>query len=89
MPVGLDLLDQTILALLSAFLGLLTLAGQEGRKLVGVPAVVWLSDVVLPILADKVDEVLAVGRSRIRYVVIRQPPLKLSLVPFVVGWSTG
>jgi len=39
-------------------------------KLVGVPAVVGLGDLVLPVVLDEVDEFLTVSRSWVRDVVI-------------------
>lgn len=84
-PVLLDLLDEAVLVLLGALLGLLTLGSQVAGQLVGVPLAVWLGDVVVPVLLHQVLQVLAIGGSRIRDVVVGQPALKLSLVPLVVG----
>lgn len=84
-PSSLDLLKQAVLVLLGSLLNLLTLGSEVGRELVGVPGVVWASDVVVPVLLDKVRELLAVGGLWERNVVVGQPPFKLSLVPFVVS----
>lgn len=86
MPVALDLADQAVLVLLSTLLGLLALSGQVRLELVGIPAVVWGSDLVLPVLLDQVLKVLTVGSGRVGNVVVGEPPFELGLVPFVVCW---
>lgn len=84
-PVVLDLAKKTVLALFGTFLNLLSLRSNVGIQLRGVPAVVWLGDLVLPVGLNKINKLLAVGRSRERNIVVREPSLKLSLVPFIVG----
>jgi len=49
-----------------------------------VPVVVRLGDLGLPVVLDKILEVLAVCWCRVWNIVIRQPSLKLSFVPFVI-----
>lgn len=88
MPVALDLSEEAILVLFGAFFDLLTLRRDVRLQLIGIPAVVWRCNLVFPVELDKVDEILAVCRSRIWHIVVRQPPLELSLMPFVIGWST-
>lgn len=83
-PVGLHLADQAVLVLLGALLNLGAFGAQEAGELVHVPGVVRLDDVVLPVVLDQVFQVLAVGGSWVRDVVVRQPALQLSLVPFVI-----
>lgn len=83
-PAGLDLLDQAVLVLLAALLDLLALASEVVLELVGVPGVVGLDGVVIPILLNEVLEIFAVGSSWKWDVVIGQPALELSLVPLVV-----
>jgi len=84
MPRFLNLAEERILVLLSALLDLLALRLEVRLQTLGVPRVVGLSDVVFPAVLDEVLQVLAVGRGGVWDVVIRQPPLQLSLVPFVV-----
>ena len=87
MPRSLDLLEQAVLALGGALLCLLTLGGQVRLELLGVPVVVWCSNVVLPVLVDQIDQVLAISWGRVWDVVVRQPSLKLGLMPLVVSWK--
>lgn len=51
----------------------------------GVPVLVRRDDVVIPVVADGLLEEGAIGGSRVGNVVVRQPPLELSLVPLVVS----
>lgn len=51
-PVVLDLSYEAILVLLGSLLDFLTLGIEVVLELVGVPGVVWLDDVVLPVLLD-------------------------------------
>lgn len=83
-PEVLDLRDQCVLILLGTLLDLLALGGDVVLQLGGVPGVVWLDSVVLPVVLDKVLEVLAVRGCWVWNVVIRQPSLELGLVPLVV-----
>ena len=85
MPVRLDLADKAVLVLLGTLLDLLAGAGDVVLELLGVPAVVGLSNLVVPVVLDQVDKVLAVGRGRVGHVVVGEPALKLSLMPLVVS----
>jgi len=87
LPRALDLLDQAVLVLLGALLDLLATRGEVRLQLVGVPAVVRTSDVVIPVLLDEILQVLTVGGSGERDVVVGEPSLELSLMPLVVGWK--
>lgn len=89
MPGILHLDHEAVLVLLSALLDLLAGGAQVVGQLGGVPAVVGLDDIVLPILLDKIGEILAVGRSRVGDVVVGKPALKLSLMPLVVSCSAS
>ena len=84
-PVALDLAEQAVLVLLSTLLCLLALGAQVVLELIRVPVIVWLGDIVLPVLLDQVLQIFTVGCGRERNVVVRQPSLKLGLVPFVVS----
>lgn len=83
-PRVLYLGDERIFAGLGTFLSLDTLLLQISTELVRIPVLVGRDSVVLPVLLEQVLEVLAVGGSRVRDVVVRQPALKLCLVPLVV-----
>ena len=84
MPAVLNLSEQTVGVLLGALLYFLALRLQIARKTVGVPLVVWLCNVIFPVVLDEVLKIFAIRRCRIRDVVVREPSLELSLVPFVV-----
>jgi len=60
LPVALHLANEAVLVLLRALLGLVALRAQPVGQLVGVPAVVWFGDVVIPVLLHQVLQVLAV-----------------------------
>ena len=83
-PGALNLAEETICVLLRAFLDFFALRSEVVLKLVGIPLVVRLRDVVLPVVLNKVLEVFAVSRCWIRNVMIREPSLKLGFVPLVV-----
>lgn len=85
MPCVLNLGDEALGVLLGALLDLLTGGGQVVLELVGAPVAVGLGDDVLPVLRDKIGQILAVGRGRVRHVVVGEPALKLSLMPLVVS----
>jgi hypothetical protein len=53
--------------------------------LICIPIIVGRGDLRLPVLLDKTFKILAVSGSRIGNVMVRQPSLKLVLVPFVVN----
>lgn len=76
LPVGLHLSNQAVLALLSALLDLMTLRREVAVELVGVPAIVGLDNIVLPIALNQVLEVFAVGWSGVWNVVVRKPSVK-------------
>lgn len=78
---------KTLSVLLGALLDLLALAREVRLHLVGVPAVVWRGDLVLPVGLDEVDKVLAVGSGRVRDIMVGEPSLELSLVPLVVSYQ--
>lgn len=86
-PVALDLLQEAVLALLSALLDLVAFGHNVVLELVGVPLAVWLDHVVVPVLLHKVLKILAVRSSWVWNVVIREPTLELSLVPFVICYT--
>lgn len=88
-PGVLNLDNEAVLVLLSALLDLLASGGQVVGELVEVPVVVGLSNVVLPVLRHEIGQVLAVGRSRVGHVVVGEPALKLSLMPFVVSCAAS
>lgn len=69
-PGGLNLGDELVPVLLSVVLDLNALLLQICSKLVGIPAVVGLDNIVIPVLLDAVMQVLAVCRRWIRDVVI-------------------
>jgi hypothetical protein len=81
------LLNERLFVLFGTLLHLLSLGSDVLLKLIGVPAIVGCDDLVIPVLLDEVFQVLAVCRSWIWNVVVRQPPLELCLVPFVVCYS--
>lgn len=89
MPGILHLGDEAVLVLLGTLLDLLASGGEVVLKLSGVPVVVWLDDVVLPVVLDELGQVLTVGRSRIGDVVVGEPALELGLMPLVVSCSTS
>lgn len=83
-PVGLDLLRKALCVLLSALLGLLSASDQVVLQGLGVPRLVRVDDLVVPVVRDRLLEVLAVRGAGVGNAVIRQPSLKLRLVPLVV-----
>lgn len=85
--MGANLLHEVVLGSLDLALGLLALGLQEGAELSGIPAAVGSHDVVVPVLLNEALKILAVGRGRVRDGVIREPALKLRLVPFVVDFT--
>ncbi|KAG9859269.1 hypothetical protein KCU68_g188, partial [Aureobasidium melanogenum] len=84
-PVRLDLADEAVLVLLSTLLDLLARACDVVLELLGVPSVVGLSNLVVPVVLDQINEVLAVGRGRVGNIVVREPSLQLGLMPLVVS----
>lgn len=84
-PAGLHRGDQAVFVRLSSLLGLDTLGLQVSLQLLVVPVLVRRDGIGIPVLLDQVLEILAVGRGGVGDVVIREPSLQLSLVPFVVG----
>lgn len=89
MPGILHLDDEAILVLLGTLLDLLASRSQVVGELRGVPIGVGLDDVILPVLLNKVGQVLAVGGSRVGDVVVGEPALKLSLMPLVVSCAAS
>lgn len=88
-PRILNLGEEAVLVLLRALLDLLASGGQVVGELRGTPVVVGLGDVVLPVLADEITQVLAVGRGGVGDVVVGEPALKLSLMPLVVSCTAS
>jgi len=84
LPETLHLAEKTVLVLLRPLLHLIAGRLDVVLELVRVPGVVGLDDIILPVLLDQVLKVFAVGGSWVWDVVVREPALKLSLVPFVV-----
>lgn len=88
-PVSLDLLKKAVLVLLGTLLDLCALGSEVRLELFRVPAAVWCGNLVFPVGLDKVDEVFTISGSGEWDVVVRQPSLKLSLVPLVVCYRRG
>lgn len=59
-PVGLDLLGKALCVLLCTLLGLLTAGSQVALKRLGVPRLVRVDNLVVPVVGDSLLEVLAV-----------------------------
>jgi hypothetical protein len=85
-PHTLDTIDERIPCILGRVLGLDALLLQIASEFLLVPVAVRLGNIGLPVLLHKVFEILAVGRGRVRDVVVGEPPLKLCLMPSVVRW---
>lgn len=88
-PGILNLGEEAVLVLLSALLDFLASGSQVVGKLGSVPVAVGLGDVVLPVLANEVAQILAVGRGGVGDVVVGEPALKLSLMPLVVSCTAS
>lgn len=88
-PVALNLGNQAVLGTFGLLLGLLALGLEEGAQLGGIPAVVGLDNIVVPVLLNDALQVLAVSWSRVRDVVVSEPALQLRLMPLVVDYSVG
>jgi hypothetical protein len=86
-PVHLDLLSEALGVLLGALLCLVALGGEVVLEALGVPAAIGRDDLVVPVVADRLLEALAVRGRWVRDAVVRQPTLKLRLVPLVVDCS--
>ena len=82
-PRVLDLGDEALLRVVDIAANGLEVVAQVG----GVPVLVGGHDVAVPVLADQGLEVAARGGRRVGDVVVGEPALELSLVPFVVGWN--
>jgi hypothetical protein len=65
-----------------------TLEGEIALDRLGIPVLVRVHDLIVPVRLDEVLEVLAVGRLRVGNVVVGEPSLKLGLMPLVVDWLT-
>lgn len=83
-PACLGLVDQLSNSLLRGVLDSLSLGLEVVEQLGGIPLVVGLNNVVVPVLLDEVLDVLAVSGGRIRDAVVGEPTLELSLMPLVV-----
>lgn len=89
-PETFDLVDQGVLGSSGALLRLGTLLLEVVVQLVRVPATVRSDGIAVPVALDQLLEVLAVSRCGVRNIVVREPALKLRLVPFIVGcWGVG
>lgn len=69
-PIALHLLCKALRVLLGALLDLLAFRLDVVLKLIGIPLVVWLDYIVLPVILDQVLEILAVSWCRIWNVVV-------------------
>ena len=85
-PVVLDLDNQAVLVGSSGILSLNTLLLQVGAELIGIPVIVRRRNLGLPVVLDEVLKILSICGSRVWDIVVRQPSLKLGLVPFVVDY---
>lgn len=86
-PRGLDLAEKRIFVGLRALLHLFALVREILLKASSVPVGIRARDGGLPVCLDEVLQFLAVSSLGESDIVVRQPSLELSLVPFVVGWS--
>lgn len=84
-PVVLDLLDEGVFGANGTVLGLVALEREVRLELRCFPAVVRSHDLVVPVLLDEVFEIFPICGSGMWDVVVRQPSLKLRLVPLVVN----
>jgi hypothetical protein len=78
------LLSEALDILLSALLGLLALDSQVVGERLGIPARVRADNLVVPVVGNRLLERLAVRRARVGNAMVREPALKLRLVPLVV-----
>lgn len=69
-PGILHLFDQAVLVLLDNFLAVLALSAEPLLQLVGVPTVVRLNYIGVPVVLDEILKVLAVCWSRIWHIVV-------------------
>jgi hypothetical protein len=81
LPAALDLINESILVVLSTLLSLGALRTEVILKALSVPFGIW------PVLLDEILKILAIRLSWIRNAVVRQPALKLGFVPFVVSYE--
>lgn len=86
-PCVLDLSEERILGGLGALLGLDALRLQIRGQLSRVPLLVRRDSVILPVILDEALKILAVRRSRVGDIVVREPSLELGLMPLVVGFG--
>jgi len=86
-PSRLDGADEGVLVDLGSLVCLLALGLEVVLKLGSVPLAVRSYDLLIPVLLDQALQVLAISRRRVGNVVVRQPALELSLVPFVVSYK--
>lgn len=85
-PGFLDTADQSVTSFFVGDLDFQTLELEIVCKLVAVPVMERLKDVVSPVLLDKILELLTIRGSRVGDIVVIQPLFQLVLVPLVVGW---
>jgi len=84
-PIAPHLGEKRILACSSRVLGLDAFLLEVLVHLGGVPVAIRGDDVDVPVLLHELLELPAVGRGRVGHVMVREPPLELRLVPFVIG----
>lgn len=87
-PVRLDMRKQTILVLLGLSRHVVAARLQICAELGSIPFIVRLYNIVIPVLRDEILQILAVSWGWIWDVLVRQPSLKLRLVPLVVDCVT-
>jgi len=87
-PETLNLVDERILGGSGAILGLDALLLQVMVQLLRVPATVGSDGIAIPVALDQLLEVLAVSRCGVRDAVVREPALKLSLMPSIVSCAS-
>lgn len=83
-PAGLGLGHQVIKSVRCVIFDVLATRFEKCAKLLSIPLLVGLSDVVIPVLLNKGLEVFAVSSSGMRNVVVGKPALKLGFMPLVV-----
>lgn len=85
-PGILDLSDQGVLVCLGRILNIDTLLLEVAAQLLIIPLLVGADGVVVPILLDELLEILAIGGSGMRNIMVGEPALELSLMPLIVSY---
>ena len=83
-PGLLNLADEVVFVLFGPFLDVFAFATEVGLQSIDIPTLVRSGDVGVPILLHKVFKILAICRLGIGNVMVGEPLLELSLMPFVV-----